>query len=148
MFLDLREIRRSGKDQQDFFFQYSFEDNLVDIPSVQMRNPIDVKGSITLTGLHSAYVEGEVIFTLFGDCCRCLKQTESTYSANFAEQVQANNQDGYSLVNDKVDLTKIVEDAILTNLPITLLCNEDCKGLCPTCGVNLNDEQCKCNKGR
>ena len=55
MFLDLREIRRSGKDQQDFFFQYSFEDNLVDIPSVQMRNPIDIKGSITLTGLSRGF---------------------------------------------------------------------------------------------
>ena len=148
MFLDLREIRRSGKDHQDFFFQYQPQSLLVDIPSVQIRYPIDIKGEITLTGLHSAYVEGEITFCIYGECTRCLKQTECTITAQFAEQVQANNEDGYSLVNDKVDLTKIVEDAIFINMPATLLCSEDCKGICPDCGVNLNDEQCKCNKGR
>ena len=148
MFLDLREIRRSGKDQQEFFFQYQPEKELVDIPSVQMRYPVDINGEITLTGLHSAYIEGEITFTLYGECTRCLKQTECTLTAEFAEQIEAGDDEGYPLVNDKVDLAKIVEDAILINMPVNLLCREDCKGICPDCGVNLNDEQCKCNKGR
>jgi len=65
---------------------------------------------------------------------------------DFAEQVDNENENGYRVVNDKIDLTKIVDDAIIINAPTTLLCREDCKGICAGCGVNLNEDDCKCNK--
>ena len=64
----------------------------------------------------------------------------------FNEAVEENNPDGYSLTNDTVDLTKIVDDAIAINAPVNFLCDEDCKGICVGCGVNLNDGDCKCKK--
>ena len=39
----------------------------------------------------------------------------------------------------------IVEKAIISTLPIKRLCKEDCKGLCQSCGANLNKEECSCN---
>ena len=74
-----------------------------------------------------------------------LKQTSKKYSAFFAEQLEQGSDEGYPLVNDKIDLSKIVEDAILINMPVSFLCKEDCKGMCFNCGANLNDEKCKCN---
>ena len=145
MIIDLRELKRTGKEESDFFFEYCPESQLADIPGVQIHNPVSIIGTVTLTGQHSAFVEGEVNFTLTGECTRCLTQTSNKYSALFAEQVEKDNLEGYSLINDRIDLTKMVDDAILTNLPVSFLCREDCKGLCPTCGVNLNDQQCKCN---
>ncbi|HLL74966.1 MAG TPA: DUF177 domain-containing protein [Pyrinomonadaceae bacterium] len=45
---------------------------------------------------------------------------------------------------DSVDLDEIVREQILLALPARQLCREDCKGLCPTCGKNLNAESCDC----
>jgi uncharacterized protein len=146
MIIDLRELKRTGKEESDFFFEYTPEYKLADIPNVEMLNPVSVCGTVTLTGQHSAYVEGEIVFTLEGECTRCLSPASKKYSAFFAESIQQGDLEGYPLVNDKIDLTKIVDDAILMALPVNFLCKEDCLGLCQGCGVNLNNEQCKCNK--
>ncbi len=144
MFLDIKAIRRTGKDFQDFYFEYPLEQDLSEIPNVKVLSPVKVSGRVTLTGVHDAYVEGEVVFVLSGECTKCLKDAKRDFSVEFAEEVFQDNPDGYSVVNDKIDLSKIVIDAILINMPLTLLCKDDCKGLCLGCGVNLNDEECKC----
>ncbi len=46
----------------------------------------------------------------------------------------------------ELDVTTDVRDALLLSLPLKLLCSEDCKGLCPVCGINLNFEECTCVK--
>lgn len=49
-----------------------------------------------------------------------------------------------------LDVTDDVRQEILLSYPVKLLCRQDCRGLCPGCGVNLNEEPCRCenNKGR
>ncbi len=44
----------------------------------------------------------------------------------------------------ELDVTTEVRDAIALSMPYKLLCSEDCKGLCPECGVSLNIESCTC----
>ncbi len=144
MILDLKKLKRSGKDQSDFFFLYSPEQELTQLPFAKVVLPIRINGTISLTGEHSAYLEGEVDFSIEGECTRCLTQTKKDYLLEFSEGVDENNLDGYSVINDTIDLTKIVDDLIMINSPITFLCKEDCKGICLGCGVNLNQGQCKC----
>ena len=58
----------------------------------------------------------------------------------------SNNSYQIALMNsDVIDITEIVEKAIISTLPIKRLCKEDCKGLCQSCGANLNKEECSCN---
>jgi uncharacterized protein len=45
---------------------------------------------------------------------------------------------------DELDITVDVRDAMLLAMPMRLLCREECRGLCPRCGVNLNTESCNC----
>ena len=45
---------------------------------------------------------------------------------------------------DLVDLAPLVHDAILLDLPLAPLCREDCRGLCPHCGIDRNDASCDC----
>ena len=146
MILDLKKLKRTGKDSQDFFFEYSPEKDLVDIPSADIKDCVKISGTVTLTGTHSCYVEGEVSFTISGECTRCLKDTENTYVVEFQEGLEENNPDGYSVKNDTVDLSVIVDDIIAMNVPVSFLCEENCKGLCAGCGTNLNDGECKCKK--
>ena len=145
MIIDLKKLKRSGKDCSDFFFEYSPEAELIDLPSAKVVIPIKINGTVTLTGDHSAIVEGVIAFSIAGECTRCLKETQKSYLLEFNEAVDQVDPESYPVKNDMVDLSKIVDDVIMVSSPVTFLCDEDCKGICLGCGVNLNDEQCKCN---
>ena len=116
----------------------------MDIPECGFDGAVKITGAIMLTGEHSCLIDGEVEFTLKGECTRCLSDATNTYVAEFNEALEENNPDGYSVKNDAVDLTDIVNDVIAMNIPVSFLCREDCKGLCAGCGTNLNDGECKC----
>jgi len=45
-----------------------------------------------------------------------------------------------------LDLTEVVRQNLLLALPTSPLCRADCRGLCPTCGANLNEEPCSCQR--
>ncbi|MBQ9486156.1 MAG: DUF177 domain-containing protein [Clostridia bacterium] len=142
MILDLNAVKRSGKSQESFFFEYN-ADIAVAIPDVNLLSPVKINGELFLTGENAAEIEGEITFTLSGACTRCLADTEKTFVVEFNES--CGTEDGYPVVNGKIDLSKIADDLIILNTPVAFLCREDCKGLCPTCGANLNDGECKCN---
>ncbi len=143
MIIDIRKIRATGKTEQDFYFEYFPEKEISDIPSVSVKAPVKISGTCFLTDKHSVYLEGEICYTLVGECSRCLALTSKTYTVELKETA-GDGEDSYPVKCDTVDLTKIVEDSVLTDLPVSFLCNEQCKGLCPNCGANLNTEKCKC----
>ncbi len=144
MEIDLRNLKKKGKTEEDFFFLYSPEKILSDIPNTEIITPVKVLGKVYLLKDRKAYVEGEVNFTVKGECTRCLEQTAKDFVAVFNENVEPNNQEGYSTYNDVILLSKIVDDAIVLNLPVSFVCADECKGLCPNCGANLNNGECNC----
>lgn len=143
MIIDFRKIIRSGKQEESFFYEYSSPVE-VDVPDGELVLPVKVNGTVNLTGAHSAYIECEIEFTVKGSCTRCLKPTEKTFVETISEQVDRDDEDSYPVVNDTVDLSKMIDDKILTTIPVSFLCDENCKGLCPVCGKSLNDGDCKC----
>jgi len=144
MLIDLRKLAQIGKTEENFFFEYEPQRTLTDIPNTEITAPVKINGKVTLTGKHSAYVEGEIVFTLKGECTKCLTETEKEIAVDFAESVSDEEGDNYPLNHDVIDLAKIVDDKIIMSMPVSLLCKEDCKGLCPDCGGNLNENGCKC----
>ena len=146
MVIDLRKIGLNGKDEESFCFEYVPDRNLLTIPNAEIKPPVTVLGKATLSGKHSAYVEGEITYIVSGECTKCLNATEKKYVVAFSEHVDENPDGDYKVVNDKIDLTAIVDNEILINDPISFLCKDDCRGICPGCGVNLNYDDCKCEK--
>ncbi len=47
-----------------------------------------------------------------------------------------------------IDLFEILQEQVYLALPVRVLCSEDCKGICPQCGVTLNDADCRCLSDR
>ena len=47
-------------------------------------------------------------------------------------------------VNHELDLTDVLEQYVISELPMKPLCRSDCQGLCQVCGDNLNEKQCNC----
>lgn len=62
------------------------------------------------------------------------------------ELMDEKNEDDWTflLIGDEVDLADIATTAFVLNLESKFLCSADCKGLCPTCGKNLNEGDCDC----
>jgi uncharacterized protein len=81
---------------------------------------------------------------LHGPCYRCLADAVLDVPVD-AREYQATNPDDDELrtpylVEDRLDLTAWARDSVVLALPEQILCRDDCAGLCPTCGKNLNDE--------
>ncbi len=143
MVIDLRELRRKGKQEQSFHFEYQTERELSTLPDVKVDMPIKVNGVVSLIGERSAYVDLEIEFTLVGNCNRCLENTTKTYLVSLTEECDEQSQT-LKLNGDRIVLDSAVEDTVIINLPLIFLCKEDCKGICFGCGANLNNQQCKC----
>ena len=87
-----------------------------------------------------------------GECRRCLKPVTGRLQAHVREmyrprtvgEADDEDEDTYPLSGEQLDLRPLVRDAILLDLPIAPLCREDCRGLCATCGADLNDGPCNC----
>jgi len=50
------------------------------------------------------------------------------------------------ITGDHLNLDEVVKEQIYLSLPIKKICREDCPGLCPDCGTNLNKGNCTCDK--
>ena len=102
--------------------------------------------------LATGIVRGHVV----GTCDRCLEDAEFDLAAEVDEyylfkapsetETLGDDEDDvdFSLVGDDhtIDLTEALQSAVLMETPFVVLCREDCKGLCPVCGENLNLHDC------
>ncbi len=81
------------------------------------------------------------------ECVRCLTECMQSLEVEFTE-LYAFTRDSVTesgLIvseNGKIDLEPLVRDEMLLAIPISSLCRQDCLGLCPTCGENLNEGPC------
>ena len=76
-------------------------------------------------------------------CTRCLAEWDSKIEARavrFFSRVP--DEDGYAVVGEEIDLYGPARDELALALPSTPVCREDCRGLCPTCGTDLNTDPC------
>lgn len=95
---------------------------------------------------------GDIAFTVELPCARCLKPQRAEHTVDVAELFQdprKRDEDdeedpGYELVDDNsaIDLSTLIRDAIVMDLPVRVLCREDCQGLCPVCGADRNEDDC------
>jgi uncharacterized protein len=79
-------------------------------------------------------------------CRRCLEPVHGVQVSEFRELYSEHPVEGetYPIRHEAVDLELVAREAILLDLPLAPLCEEGCRGLCVTCGANLNDGPCAC----
>lgn len=113
--------------------------------------PLGIKGRIYNNG-QSLTLELDVEGTAETRCARCLEpiSVDVSYSINelLAQRDEKVDEDENIILFDgyEIETDDIVADHFLMNVSGKYLCDEDCKGLCPQCGINLNHEPCDCNK--
>jgi uncharacterized protein len=86
------------------------------------------------------------------DCDRCLKgfdcdvdlQQEQIYKTGSANQLIDEDLLALPVDATEIDFTEVLNEIVILNHPLKSLCKEDCKGICPGCGTDLNENQCQC----
>ena len=113
-------------------------------------SPVKVKGEVrNRAGIVSLHARAAFVFS--APCDRCAAETRRDMLVPL-EHVLVTHLDeedtGEFIVVEgiRLDLTALVREDLLLALPAKFLCREDCKGLCPICGKNLNDGSCSCKK--
>lgn len=108
--------------------------------------------------LESYSLQGKVRWRVSGECCRCLVPVAEDLEAPLEVLLQRKeasddelealeDQDEVEIVDPgtrKVDLAGRIQDLVVLELPLRAYCREDCKGLCPQCGHELNSGACEC----
>ena len=133
-------------------FPFSVEGNIEDVglngDEVKIQNPVKIEGTIMYTGTNF-FVKGFFEAEYTTSCALCFKPVKGNVECEFNEEYALDEDiahpDRYTYVGRNIDITKMVTDNICLNVPMKHLCQEECLGLCPKCGKNLNDGECDCD---
>ncbi len=106
-------------------------------------------------GHGTIHLMGTVSASVLTKCHRCLDAVRQDLTGDFELMVRRGEHEAEEgddvitlpLHQYDVDLDPYVHEAVVLGAPMIVLCREDCRGLCPMCGVNLNRETCTCRPG-
>lgn len=153
-FLTLPESLFETSAVADFAGDLAIEDVVMGADVYYFADPVHYQLFITNTG-GALLVTGKVTGAATTACARCLDSMELPLDAEIEayyvlpgadealsedEEVEYETLEG----SDKIDLTTLIRAALALAFPYIPLCDEECAGLCPQCGVNLNHETCDC----
>jgi uncharacterized protein len=120
----------------------------LEVPVPGLENPattVDADQPLTidlrLESLSAAIVaSGRVRGRWRAVCSRCLTPLEADFDLALREVFEEDpvEEETYPLRQDEIDLEQPLRDLVVPELPLVPLCDEDCQGLCPSCGANLN----------
>ncbi len=149
MLFDVKPILHTPGKQLDFQFALDLSD-LEFGGRCPISRPVEVTGSVR-NSADVLSLEMTARTTLDAVCDRCgkefLQDKEIAYSCMLAEELQNEDNDEIVLLTDgEVDLGDLARTAFILGMDTKTLCSEDCKGLCPRCGADLNLGPCSCKK--
>ena len=145
---DLRELATGPVETQA---ELAPQDPLFAGLEVTLAEPVRVDGRLQGTGEGRYYWHGHLHTAVAGDCRRCLTPVRMPVAvevgALFTSAADAGDDpDAYRLQSHdtEVDLRPVVREELALVVPRFLVCRDDCRGLCPSCGKDLNAGPCGC----
>ena len=144
MTVDLEKIFNAEGECREFDYSY-------DMGDADFIEPVHVSGKIyNKTGI--VYLEAKAEFFIQPSCARCNKSIEYRKELSVRHILVASMNDDadddlYIFVeNMQFEPDNLISEDIYLALPSRFLCKDDCRGLCPVCGADLNETVCNCKK--
>lgn len=148
-----------GSSPYEFDFRLAPDEIDLEGEDAKLKRAARVKGK-AVKHIAQTDVEGVISAELELECTRCLQTIDRNFEIPFkaafvppenytqAKEAELNAEDlDVSIIEgNEIDLTELVREQILLNLPVQVFCKEDCKGLCEKCGANRNLINCKCSE--
>ena len=159
MIIDLRTIQPGSRTfeyvlEKDWWRSEEFENQILALDA-----PLAVSLRLYTAGDKIA-LDGRMNGGIQVRCDRCLQPYHRDLNAAFhvflalpspeSEVAEVELLDEDMEVNfirgEEIDVDEIVREQVYLSLPMKLLCSDDCKGLCPRCGADLNKRACQCRR--
>ena len=147
--VDLRELAQKGAVQTQGELRQ--DDPAFEGLDVSLKEPVVVGGRLQAISDGRFYWQGTATTVIQSECRRCLTPVSTPLSleigALFTQDPEAvDDPDSYAVAPDatEVDVTPAVREELLLAAPRYAVCREDCRGLCPQCGKDLNSGPCGC----
>jgi uncharacterized protein len=142
-------------------FDVALEPGKVDFldPKIRQKGPLHATGRVELASemLGEIRIRAHVKVEMEADCDRCLEPAGFPIEEDFvllyrpmaesvAEEAEldADESEVGFYEGDGLELNDVLREYVLLALPMQRLCSEVCKGICPDCGQNLNQQSCQC----
>ena len=130
MIIDVRKLNAQKKYSGTLEFEYEAPENLIDIPFVKFSSPVKVEAEYELFEDDSLELRGKILYTLEGQCSKCLKETSERVEGELDAYFQPfKGGEDYAYSGGVIDLTNAVNDAIMSSMPRTLSCGENCQDI-------------------
>lgn len=162
MFISVQDLEREKLEFNEVFSPQSIDFG----PDLRQREPLKTHGRAEVLHEHRGHkqvvddvrIVGSLATTMEVSCARCLEPVVHALSHDFdllyrplgidrkGDEVsinQAETEISY-YEGEGVLLEDVLREQVLLALPIRTVCKEECKGLCPKCGANLNAGECNC----
>ncbi|MDU5109634.1 MAG: DUF177 domain-containing protein [Clostridium sp.] len=149
MIIQFSDFNSSRNRKKEINVTYDLKPLYFDGEKIEAVEALIVVGNITSIG-DVLTLRASIKTKLDLKCSRCLEAFIYPIDIEIEERFTNNNE----LQNDEeiifvdgniLDITEIVENVIISTLPIKRLCTDNCRGLCYQCGKNLNEGSCNCN---
>lgn len=127
--------------------------------SVESTGPVHAALTLKRKGSR-ILIDGELNLRILGVCDRCLSEITSSIASDFKTNLELQDDESFErehqldheemdtefFADSQFDVTEFLRQQLLLSLPVKRLCREECRGLCPHCGVDLNKERCSCRE--
>ena len=127
------------------------DDPLVRNSGVALASPLVVSGRLSTAGEGKYYWQARLATVVRGECRRCLAPVRVPLSQSlglvFVTEEDARGDDDCYVVPRRatvLDLSEAVREELILAVPQYVECRDDCRGLCPRCGADLNLGACGC----
>ena len=148
MELDISRVRSNVGMEKSFDLLQTVED--IKEKNIHFLKPVHIQGKIR-NEEGTLYLEGDAEIQIQRICDRCLSVYPQKLNLHIEEEfhiAQKKNDDFDFLKTyngNRLGLDQTIQDAVLLNIQINSICREDCKGICPHCGKDLNQGPCSCD---
>lgn len=151
------ELDKLENQRGKFAQVYDVSELPLDDEEVRLVEPAEVSGRIRRDG-KDVELQGEVHAKVEVVCGRCLQPVALPIAAEFNErfvravswaaeeqhELQAEDLNIAVFDGEGIELNDLVREELLLAVPVNVLCRENCQGLCPTCGIDRNLNNCQC----
>ncbi|HZJ57021.1 MAG TPA: DUF177 domain-containing protein [Clostridia bacterium] len=147
MVIDISDILMEVGSSKDFDGEISIEDIVYQGENIRFDKPLRIEGTV-VNADEFIMLSGHLYGYATLQCGVCTEPydciADYDLQVNLKPLPDEEDPDIYVYVNDLIHLDDIIIREFILRLPTQRRCSEECRGLCPFCGVNLNREECHC----
>lgn len=150
MLINVASIRRVENGTGNFDLKKDFSPLQSRLEGAAFISPVHVQIQVDNSG-DSLLVRGQIESELDVQCDRCLTPFPYPVHINYEDEwvyapqaTEEQSENAMLFDKDDIDLTERILEQIILELPMRFICSPQCKGLCSSCGENLNHESCNC----